>query len=184
MTAAKKSFQVLMLALASMAGIFVVTHWVQSTESESSPVVEAITRERPINNRPEVLDPKSAEARDINLALPQRSRVAPDSKGEAFAKLSWLPPPPPPRVAPPSPPPAPVMPVTPPLPFTFVGLIERGSAKPQAFLSKGDVLLVVAAGDLLDNNTYRVDTLSSQQIVITYLPLNTPQTLNILGTTK
>lgn len=62
--------------------------------------------------------------------------------------------------------------------------MEQGAAKPQAFLSKGDVLLVVAAGDLLDNNTYRVDTLTPQKIVITYLPLNTPQTLNILGTTK
>ncbi|HOZ62763.1 MAG TPA: hypothetical protein PK497_00060 [Burkholderiaceae bacterium] len=184
MTAVKKPFQLLMLALASVAGLFVVTHWVRSTASDSGSVVEAITRERPVKNAPEASDPKSAESRDINLALPQRSRVAPDSKGEAFAKLSWLPPPPPPRIAPPPPPPAPVIPVAPPLPFTFVGLIERGSAKPQAFLSKGDVLLVVAAGDLLDNNTYRVDTLGPQQIVITYLPLNTLQTLNILGTTK
>jgi hypothetical protein len=101
MTAAKKPFQILMLALASVAGLFVVTHWVRSTASGSGSVVEAITRERPVKNVAEASDLKLAESRDINLALPQRSRVAPDSKGEAFAKLSWLPPPPPPRVAPP-----------------------------------------------------------------------------------
>jgi hypothetical protein len=77
-----------------------------------------------------------------------------------------------------------VVPVAPPLPFTFVGLLEQNAGRPQAFLSKGELLLVVAAGDLLDNKTYRVDALNAQQIVITYLPLNTPQTLNISGTTK
>lgn len=124
-----------------------------------------------------------APERDATLAPPNRSRPVPESKGQAFANLSWLPPPPPVHVAPPPPPPKPAPPMAPPLPFTFVGLMEQGTARPQAFLAKGDVLLVVAAGDTIDNNTYRVETLTPQQIVITYLPMNTRQTLNILGAT-
>ena len=120
----------------------------------------------------------------MTLTFPQRTHVVPESSGDAFATMSWLPPPPPVRVAPPPPPPAPVVPVAPPLPFTFVGLMEQSTTRPQAFLSKGDALLVVAAGDLIDNNTYRVDTVNPQQIIMTYLPMNTLQTLNILGTTK
>jgi hypothetical protein len=119
------------------------------------------------------------------LARPDRTHVVPQAGGEAFARLSWLPAPAPalrlgavPPVA------AAAAPLAPPLPFTFVGLLEQGRAKPQAFLAKGDTLLVVAAGDVIDNNTYRVDSLGAQHIGITYLPLNTPQTLTILGTTK
>jgi hypothetical protein len=61
---------------------------------------------------------------------------------------------------------------------------QKGSARPQAFLDKGDTLLVVGAGYVIDNNTYRVDTLTAQQIVLTYLPLNTAQTLNTTGGIK
>jgi hypothetical protein len=187
MITAGKPFQLLLLALAGAASFYVAIHFARPSAREPSSVVEAITRERPTTNGSDVMDAKLAEVRDSTLALPQRSRVAPDSKGEAFAKLSWLPPPPPPppvRVVPPSPPPRPVVPTAPALPFTFVGLLEQRAARPQAFLSKGEVLLVVSSGDLLENNTYRVDTLNAQQIVITYLPLNTPQTLNILGNPK
>jgi hypothetical protein len=79
---------------------------------------------------------------------------------------------------------APALPVPPPLPFTFVGLIEAGAPKPQAFLAKGNDLLVVAAGDVIDANTYRIDSLNPKQIQLTYLPLNAPQTLNMMGTTQ
>lgn len=55
---------------------------------------------------------------------------------------------------------------------------------PEAFLAKGDALLVVSVGDMLDNNTYRVDTLNANEVVMTYLPMNTKQTLNVSGGTK
>jgi hypothetical protein len=74
--------------------------------------------------------------------------------------------------------------VAPPMPFTFVGMLESGTAKPSAFLAKGEALLVVSAGDVLDNNTYRVDRLSASEIVMTYLPLNIQQTLSVPGATK
>ncbi len=125
-----------------------------------------------------------AANRDATLALPDRTRVVPQSNGDAFAKLSWVAPAPVVHAAPPPLPPAPIVPVAPALPFTFVGLMEQGTPQPQAFLSKGNSLLVVTAGDVIDNNTYRIDSLSPEQIVITYLPLNTPQTLTILGISK
>ncbi len=70
------------------------------------------------------------------------------------------------------------------MPFTFVGMLERGATKPSAFLAKGEALLVVSAGDTLDNNTYRVDTLTPNEIVMTYLPMNIQQTLRVPGGSK
>jgi hypothetical protein len=60
-------------------------------------------------------------------------------------------------------------------------MLERGSDAPAAFLAKGEVLLVVAAGDVIDNNNYRVDSVASTGIVMTYLPLNTQQTVAVSG---
>lgn len=131
--------------------------------------------------------PASAPA-PLAPALAERERTIPRSDGDAFGSLSWLPPPPPPPPAPPPPPPvvpaAPPPPTAPPLPFAFVGMVEQGTGKPQAFLSKGESLLVVAAGDLIENNTYRVDSLSASSVVLTYLPLGKQQTISVTGGSK
>ncbi len=114
-------------------------------------------------------------------ALGDRSTAIPGSTGQPFAAMSWLPPPPPPPrpvvvvAAPPAPP------VAPPLPFTFVGMVEQGTPKPQAFLSRGDELLVVSAGDLLDHGAYRVDAMNAGQIVFIHLPTNTKQVITLSG---
>ena len=111
----------------------------------------------------------------------ERAEAIPGDTGQPFASMSWVaPPPPPPKpvvvvAAPPAPP------VAPPLPFTFVGLVEKGTPKPQAFLSKGDELLVVSLGDLLENGTYRVEGVSPSQIVFTHLPTSTKQVINLSG---
>ncbi|MBX9611510.1 MAG: hypothetical protein K2X51_07790 [Burkholderiales bacterium] len=176
------ALKVLLVALAGGASFYLAAHWQQRSNVSSQAIVQAVTRSNHALGAPS--SPAQAatnQERDATLALPLRSRPVPDSRGDAFAKLSWLPPPPPVQIAPRAPPPPPPVPVAPPLPFTFVGLMEQGASTPQAFLAKGDVLLVVKAGDSLDNNTYRVETLSAQQIVMTYLPLNTTQTLKILG---
>jgi hypothetical protein len=110
-----------------------------------------------------------------------RSAAIPGTTGQAFATMSWVaPPPPPPRpvvVAPA--PPAP--PVAPPLPFAFVGMVEKGTPRPQAFLSKGDALLVVSLGDTIDDGAYRVDAMTASQIVFTHLPTNTKQIITLTG---
>ena len=73
------------------------------------------------------------------------------------------------------------MPVAPPLPFTFVGLVEKGTPKPQAFLARGDELLVVSQGDMLDNGAYRIDAVTPTQIVFTHVPTNTKQIISLSG---
>lgn len=185
MRSLKNVMQMILIAVVAMVSLYVATQGTNRPPKDVAPETQTVTNEaRP----PVALAPATSTEivqRDATLAKPQRPALTPQaSAGQAFATLSWLPPAPPVRVAPPAPPPPPVVPVAPALPFTFVGLLEQGASRQQAFLAKGDLLLVVAAGDILDNNTYRVDTLSAEQIVMTYLPLNTVQTLNIPGTSK
>ncbi|NML44476.1 hypothetical protein HHL11_11990 [Ramlibacter sp. G-1-2-2] len=126
----------------------------------------------------------AAEPAAANGPAAAASRAVPSAEGQAFSRLDWLPPPPPPAPPPPPPPPAPVAPTAPPLPFTFIGMVENGMGKPQAFLAKGDALLVVSKGELLENNTYRVDSFDANQVVITYLPLSMKQTIDVSGAAK
>ncbi len=172
--------RLMLIVVVGMGTLFGAAQWVRSTSNDDV-VVEAVLREAP--GPVEVPSPAGTETpvASIGLTPPERTRVAPDSKGNAFAVLDWTPPPPPVVVIARPPPPPPPAPVAPPLPFTFVGMLEKGAGQPQAFLAQGEQLLVVAAGDTLVNNTYRVDSLSAQQILITYLPLNTQQTLTTTG---
>jgi hypothetical protein len=125
--------------------------------------------------------------------LPGRSGIDANAKNnkanDPFAPLSWLPPPPPPppppkvvALPPAPPPPPPPPPQAPPVPFGFVGMLEGAAApggKPQAFLSKGDALLVVKAGDVIDNNNYRIEALTAREVVLIYLPLQQRQVIAI-----
>ncbi|CAN5817975.1 hypothetical protein BH11PSE8_BH11PSE8_39950 [soil metagenome] len=197
MSRAPKLWQIGLLSVAGLASFQAAVQW-RSARGESLEVAEATGE--PVAGRPgrtaeaalsadmpavtsAVTSAATSAERDASLGPPERSRVAPDGKGDPFTSRSWLPPPPPPPApvaAPPAPKPPP--PSAPPLPFAFVGMLERGNNQPQAFLAKGEALLVVAAGDTLENNTYRVESLTPQQIVITYLPMNTRQTLLVSGT--
>ena len=68
-------------------------------------------------------------------------------------------------------------PAAPPLPFRYVGkMIEDG--KLAVFLSRGDDSYSVHSGQKIDAQ-YRVDKVSRTQVVFTYLPLKTRQTLDI-----
>ena len=68
-------------------------------------------------------------------------------------------------------------PAAPPLPFRYVGkMIEDG--KLAVFLSRGDDSYSVHSGQKIDAQ-YRVDKVSQTQVVFTYLPLKTKQTLDI-----
>lgn len=180
----KSFFQVVLIVLAGVASYLLAVRWAPGGGDDD--VVEAVTRPARPTPAPAPVEGATGEdaGRDPSLRLSERDRSVPKSDGNAFAVLSWLPPPPPPpvRVAPP-PPPRPI-PVAPPLPFTFVGMMEKGGPRPQAFIAKGDALLIIGAGDTIDNNTYRVDVVDPQKIVLTYLPLNTAQTLTIRGATK
>jgi hypothetical protein len=181
----KTLWQLVLLAVATAATVYTVAPWVRAKSERSAganmAMVASATPNKGRSVASETRPTEVAPKHDETLAPAARSRVVPETKGEAFANLSWLPPPPPVVIVPPPRPPKPPPPTAPTLPFAFVGLMEKGTARPQAFLTKGDALLVVAAGDTIDNNTYRIESLSAQKIVLTYLPMATQQTLNILG---
>jgi hypothetical protein len=126
--------------------------------------------------------PTATRAADPQAApdLPTRTRITGSADRDPFAPKGWLPPPPPPLpqaavVAAPPPPPT-----APPIPFRFVGLFEEKSAKPAAFIAKGDALYVVRVGDVVEN-IYRVESFNSAQVVVTYLPLQQRQTIEVTG---
>ena len=177
--------QLALLLAAGCASFYLAARWRETPGGTAGDAVGVVEAAAPAPHPATNAAPTAPDLeRDASLDLPPRDRVVPESSGDAFVARSWLPPvvlaPPPP----PPPAPKPLAPVAPPLPFAFVGMLEAGTAKPQAFLSKGDALLVVAAGDMLDNDTYRVDSLSAQQIVMTYLPMNLKQTLSAMGATQ
>jgi len=123
----------------------------------------------------------AAEAPAEAPELPSRAPVSQSARSDPFAPKGWTPPPPPPPPpAPVPPPPPPPPPTAPPVPFKFIGQIEDKTAKPAAFITKGEALLVVHVGDVLEN-TYRVESFSPAQVVVTYLPLQQRQTIAISG---
>jgi hypothetical protein len=89
---------------------------------------------------------------------------------------SWytpLPPPPAPKVTAPALPPPPPSP--PQMPFIYIGkMVDR--TKVVVFLLKNDIQYVAQANDVLDG-TYRVDKISNDEVVLTYIPMNAQQTL-------
>lgn len=88
-------------------------------------------------------------------------------------------PPPPPVAVEPAPPPPPT---APPLPFTAVGAIQGkkiGNGQQQAFIQHGDNLSVIQKGDTVAGS-YRVDEITSDRVVFTYLPLGQKQSLQLL----
>jgi len=108
--------------------------------------------------------------------LQQRASLVANGSTQLFAKSSWVAPPPPARPAAPPPPPAPPAPPTaPPLPFAFMGTFEQGDTR-LLILSRGNRVLTVAAGDVLEN-TYKVERIEASKVTFTYLPLGTSQTL-------
>jgi hypothetical protein len=109
-------------------------------------------------------------------------RVASRSDTSAlFQKQSWAvappPPPPPPAYVPPPPPPAPT---APPLPFHAMGSYARNGEPTVYFLTRGELVFDVRVGDTIDH-TYSVDSAANGQMLLTYLPLKSQQTLAIGG---
>jgi hypothetical protein len=112
----------------------------------------------------------------LDLGSVARS-VEKDEPANLFASKSWYVPPPPPPPPPPPKPVPPPPPTAPPLPFTYLGrFVEAG--KPVIFLVRGDRVLTVKVGDVVEGN-YRVEGIVGSTLSLTYLPLNIKQTLDI-----
>jgi hypothetical protein len=133
-------------------------------------VVEAADS-RAANNRP------TRAASDIRILALQPRALSAETKA-LFAATSWAPPPP--KALPPTPPPPPPPPTAPPLPFRFVGKQWTGELW-EVFVSRGDQTLVLREKQTIEA-AYRVDSIKPPNMVMTYLPLNEPQTMNIGST--
>lgn len=109
----------------------------------------------------------------LNVDKLSREKVALPAR-DPFAAI--LPPPPPaPKIA--IPPPPPPVPMAPAFPYTFMGrMIENGTTT--LYLSRQDQSYSVKLNDVLENN-YRVDKIDNDQVIFTYLPLNTQQVMYI-----
>lgn len=95
---------------------------------------------------------------------------------DPFAGKSWYVPPPPP-------PPSPKIqetpkPTAPPLPFAYMGRMQEEGAQAVVYLTQGARAHSVSQGDTIDR-TYRLESISPTQLVLTYLPLGIRQTLSI-----
>ncbi|MBJ7311420.1 hypothetical protein ACFOLJ_01160 [Rugamonas sp. CCM 8940] len=115
------------------------------------------------------------------LALLPRNRLLGEA-GEGFGAgaavfqgQNWNPPPPPPPKAEPAPPPPP--PTAPPLPYTILGKAVSAGAW-EVFLARGDKTYVARLNEVIDG-TYRVDRIAPPLLMLTYLPLNQTQQVNI-----
>lgn len=92
---------------------------------------------------------------------------------DLFAAQSWKPPPPPPAklVTPP-----PLPPQAPPLPFKYVGRWADDQGE-TVFLASGERVQSVRAGQRLEQ--WRLDKVSPDSLVFTYLPLDQQRSLRL-----
>jgi hypothetical protein len=96
---------------------------------------------------------------------------------DIFAAKSWAAPPPASPAPATAPPPPPAPPGPPPLPFQFLGRFDDGTTL-QAFLQREDKAYVVTAGQIVDG-VYRVESIDSAKIALTYLPQGITQNLSV-----
>jgi hypothetical protein len=136
--------------------------WVSRLPENGNEAVELA--DRPAHPATGMVQKLVMPAPDIRIP-PGKSRL------DAFAPRDWTPPPPPAKPLPPPPP------VTPPLPYRYMGKwsSEEGLS---VFLQQGNNPRIVKSGDVLDG-TWKVEQVQHQNIIFTYLPLNTSVSLNI-----
>lgn len=65
----------------------------------------------------------------------------------------------------------------PPLPFKFAGMVAQGGSE-QLLLARDDRVFPVTQGEILDGG-YRVESISDDEIVLLYLPLNARQSVPV-----
>jgi hypothetical protein len=142
--------------------------WVSQGEEESTPDVSDAAG--PVNPRPPTAREGPVDGAPLLLGKLAR-RAQADPNQDAFAGRTWVAPPPPVVEAPPP------APSAPPLPFTYIGKLQEGETGPVTiYLTQGEHAYSVKKGDVIDK-TYRVESIDSAHIVLTYLPLAIKQTL-------
>jgi hypothetical protein len=94
--------------------------------------------------------------------------------GEGVEVVDLFEPKAPPSVAAP-----PAKPVPPKPPFVYMGLIEEGG-RTKAVLAQGEQLHIVTQGETFAGS-YRLETVSSEEVVLLYVPLDARQSLSMGG---
>jgi hypothetical protein len=182
-----RPLNVLFAALAGLGafyGAVQLSSRMSSTADAHAAVVEPVLRQAPAP-LPDASASAPLRADDKPLSgLGDRSRAIPSPEGDAFGKLSWLPPPPPPPppvVVVPAPRPPPPPPPPPTLPYKFVGLLDDAqTGKPRVFLSLGEKLLVASPGDVLEGG-FRLDSIGAQELAFTHMQQNISLKLSVAG---
>ena len=116
-------------------------------------------------------DVRTPPAADIDIAKLE-ARADEGAKADAFAPRNFSPIVP----AAEAQPQAPGKPTAPPLPFKYLGRMSDGE-KLEIYLEQGQEFIVTEAGQRIGD--YRVDKVTEDQIVFTYLPLKTRQRLDL-----
>lgn len=73
--------------------------------------------------------------------------------------------------------PPPAKPVAPAFPYTFMGALQEGGER-TLFLSSADRVVSVKTHDTIDG-VYRIDRITSDQLVVTFLPLKQQQVISL-----
>lgn len=169
----------------SAVGIAILASGRQDDNLPSEIVTAAIKR-APRNAQASAGEPSSQAVALFDLGSLRQTGATKIHTSSLLQPKSWYaPPPPPPPVTMPkvvaaSSPPAP--PSAPPMPFMYIGkMIDR--QKVVVFLLRNDVQYVAQLNDVLDG-TYRVENISDDNVVLTYLPLNAQQTLTLARTAE
>ncbi len=111
----------------------------------------------------------------VSLLVEQLKRPAlPEVVKDMFPSKSWYVPPPPSKVVA-GPPPAPT---APPFTYQFIGKMIEEENRSAVFLENKSRIFIVRAGDTIDNQ-YRVETIDPPVMMLTYLPLDIKQTVQI-----
>ncbi len=153
---------------AALAVTIAAAGWVGGQEEITVQPVLRQAEQAPVRASIEAVIPAPPASAAIDVEKLQQRTMSSDF-GDMFPSRSWLPPPPPP--------PKPAPPRAPPLPFTFFGrMVEDGQTI--VFLSRQDQTFTAKAGDTIAGS-YRVEEIGPATVVLTYLPLQERQVLNI-----
>src|SRR5256712_12310882 len=74
----------------------------------------------------------------------------------------------------------PPKPVAPPFPFKYAGWFQEGRGPAKVYLSRGEALFPIKAGDVLAG--FRIDAVQDERIEVTYLASGEPASLPPAGT--
>lgn len=130
-----------------------------------SPRDDAVDVSEPLRQHPGAVTERVAQAAP---AVVLRRAWREEAQGDPFQTMSWY-------VAPKLERERPPPPQAPPLPYVYFGKMMEGEL-PYAFLQKGNKVLVVKAGDMLDG-TYRVEKVTPDSVMFVYLPLSVQQSV-------